>query len=287
MIQIDLTGNISDHMIRYAICRTVAEKNGYQWGINPVASHDYFGGREQMYFFEDVDYGIPINTPYGQLPEGVTNIWEEKREFHNDYAYHPFQPDIFDIPDNTKIVVYCGQDARYFDIEKIKKWFAIANNFEVQSKEYFDSIKLNLDENLCVVNSRGGEYRGIDSLFLTKNYWNNAFQQMLKINPKMKFICITEDPLFYRNYFDFPIYHFGILYDYYVVHNAKNLILSNSGFGLFPTWTSDKVENVIAPWGWARHNLGIWANSEITTFGNSGNCHWKWLDREGRLYDNL
>lgn len=280
MITIDLTGNLSDHMIRYAICRTVAEKNKYEWGINPIVSYDYFGGKEQMFFFEDIDYGIPIDTPHGQLPNGIINIWEEKREHYNTHDYHQFQFDIFDISDWTKIIIYCGQDARYLNKAKVQKWFAIKEEYKTYSQEFLKYNDIVLDENLCVISARGGEYKGISSLFLTKKYWNDAIQYMNYINPNMKFICITEDPNFYSEFFDFPVYHFGIYADYYVLNNAKNLILSNSGFGLFPTWTNDVVENVIAPWGWSRHNIGIWANSDVWTFGNSV---WKWMDRDGRL----
>ena len=41
MICTDLTGNIGDHLTRYAICRSVAEKNGYKWewiGLGNIAT---------------------------------------------------------------------------------------------------------------------------------------------------------------------------------------------------------------------------------------------------------
>ena len=286
MLSIDLTGNISDHMIRYAICRSVAEKKGYQWGINSVASHDYFGGKEQMYFFEDINYGLSIDTPYGQMPDGVNNIWEEKTEHYPDYDYHPYQQDIFDIPDWTKIVIYCGQDPRYFEKEKIEKWFAIKSEYVQLSEKTLKDNNIELDENLCIMNARGGEYIGIRSLFLNFDYWQHAMAQMLKINPKMKFAFVTEDPDFYRRYASCPVYHFGIATDYYIVNHAKNLILSNSGFGILPTWTNKNVQNIIAPRYWSRHNIstGYFPNSDIWRFGLEQG--WKWMDREGgELHD--
>lgn len=285
MISIDLTGNLSDHLIRYAICREVAERNNYKWGINPIVSHDYFAGKEQMFFFEDINYGESNNSGYGQLPPGITNVWEEKREHYPTHDYHPFQPDIFDIPDNTKLVIYCGQDARYLDKRKVKMWFKIKGDQCDLSESMLRSSNIKLDKNLCVINCRGGEYIGIPSLFLRMEYYRNAIQQMLKINSRMKFIVVTEDPNFFKIMFpEFPIYHFGIATDYYVVNHAKNLILSNSGFGLFPTWLNEDVENVIAPWGWSRHNIGIWSNSAVWTFGEN---KWLWLDKEGILHNDL
>jgi hypothetical protein len=41
MITTNLTGNLGNHMWQYAVCRTIAEKLGYEWGINPSPSHDY------------------------------------------------------------------------------------------------------------------------------------------------------------------------------------------------------------------------------------------------------
>jgi hypothetical protein len=281
LLTIDLTGNISDHMIRYAICRTVAEKNGYQWGINPQTSHDYFGGKEQMYFFHDINYGLPIDTSYGQLPDGIKNVWEEKREIYPEYSYHQFQKNIFDIPDCTKIIIYCGQDARYFEKEKLKKWFEIKQKYIDQTKSLLKIYNIELDENTTILNARGGEYIGVSSLFLPLIYWRRTIEYMKQINSRMKFIMITEDPNFYSSYFDFPVLHFGIHQDYYIVNNAMNLIISNSGFGLMPTYLNNKKQIVVAPKYWARHNLGVWANSNVETFNDDNT--WKWLDKEGNI----
>lgn len=106
MLSTSLSGNLGDNLIRYAICRSVAEKNNYKYGINPIVNYDYYGGKEQMYFFKDINYGESNNTPFGELPPETNNVWEEKREFHQGYNFHPFQPDIFDVSPNTKLVIY-------------------------------------------------------------------------------------------------------------------------------------------------------------------------------------
>jgi hypothetical protein len=41
MITTNLTGNLGNHMWQYTVCRTVAQKLEYQWGINPSPTHDY------------------------------------------------------------------------------------------------------------------------------------------------------------------------------------------------------------------------------------------------------
>ena len=59
MLTTNLTGNLGNHMWQYAVCRTVAEKLGYEWGINPIPSNDYFNGSNQMAFM-DVDFGKEV-----------------------------------------------------------------------------------------------------------------------------------------------------------------------------------------------------------------------------------
>ena len=280
MLCVDLTGNIGDHLTRYAICRSVAEKNGYKWGINKVTSHDYFSGKEQM-FFLDIDYGESNNTPYGELPEGITSVWEEKYEHYDTHDFYPFQPDIFDVKDNTKLIVRCGQDARYFNRSKVKEYFRFRQECADQSKQVLKNNNIELNENLTVLNIRGGEYRGVGDLFLPKKYFNDAMGAMIDKNFKMKFVVITDDPGYFRQFFNMPVHHFDIMTDYYIINHAQNLILSNSAFGIFSTWTNENVKNVIAPKYWARHNLNTWASSSMWTFGEEQ--HWNFLDKEGKF----
>jgi len=279
MITTDLTGNIGDHITRYLLCRTVAKKNNYSWSINKKTSHDYYNGMEQMDFF-NIDYGIPNDIAYGQLPNGTVNIWEEKCEHYNTHDYYSYQPDIFYVDDNTKLIIKCAHNARYYNRNQVIKWLKIKDNKVKDYKKILSNYDIDLeDKNLCVLNCRGGEYRGVPSLFLEMDYWQNAVRNMLKKNPLMKFIVITDDTQYFRKIFNFPVYHFSIGCDYYTVNNAKNLIISNSAFGIFSSWTNVHSPYIIAPKYWARHNVsnGYWSNSDMRTFG------WNFMDREGKL----
>jgi hypothetical protein len=277
LLSCDFTGNIGNHTFQYAITRTVAEKNGYEWGFNPITSNDYYGGRPQMDFC-DINYGKQHTAKWKEIPEGITNIWEEKREHLGTHEYHHYQPDIFNVPDNTKFVISCCQDARYFDKEKLRQWFKIKDENIKQYNKILQDNNIVLDENLTVINIRGGEYKGIGSLLLPFEYWSNAIKYMSYKNPKMKYLVITDDVEYAKTIFGFPIAHFGIGMDYFVIRNAKNSILSNSSFAILPSWLNLYDPYVIAPKGWARHNLGIWASSDIWTFG------FNFLDREGKLF---
>lgn len=276
MITCDFTGNLGNHLFQYAVVREVAERNGYQWGFNKTPSHDYLGGKEQMDFLE-IDYGIEHNTPFGQLPANIDSIWYERYESfrHIDMVdYHPYQEDIFTIPDNTKLVIRCCQDARYFTKDSIRRWFKIR---EEKQNKYEHILKTsNLDiNNLCVINVRAGsEYLSLPTVLLPKSYYLSAIEYIPK---GANFIVVSDNPEWCRNFLPFPAYHFSIGMDYYLVNKARYLILSNSSFGIFPAWLNSNAEKTIAPKFWARYNVsnGYWANSDVSTFG------FTFIDRNG------
>jgi len=56
MISADLTGNAGNQQLIYAITRVVAETLNYDFGFNPIPSHDYYGGNSHLSHF-DLDYG--------------------------------------------------------------------------------------------------------------------------------------------------------------------------------------------------------------------------------------
>ena len=78
MITATMTGNFGNHMWNYVLCRLVAEKLGYEWGVSPIATHDYHNGASQLYFL-DIDYGkevtkIGTNSKTLNVYEGIDNL---------------------------------------------------------------------------------------------------------------------------------------------------------------------------------------------------------------------
>jgi hypothetical protein len=287
MITADFTGNIGDHLKIYALVRTIAEKNGYEWGFNPTPSHDYYNGAEQMDFLK-IDYGKIHNAPWGVLPEGIVNVVEEKKERivrpETSYDFYPYMPELFDIEDNTKIIVNCAQNFRYYDgkKEEIRNWFKIREEKEKEFEEILEKNHIVLDENTCVLNARGGEYLAVRDFSLKRIYWQHAYEAIMKINKNMKFICVTDDVNYYKEWFPFPVVHFSIGCDYYILNHAKNLIISNSAFAMFPVWLNKNNPFVIAPKYWARHNTsnGYWGYAKINI------PDWNWMDKEGN-FENI
>lgn len=266
MITSDFTGNFGNHIWQYAVTRAVAELKGYDWGFTNHIYGDYYGGKHQMDFL-DLDFGQPVKDIEYEYRETVEQIHHV--DIVNIHKFDKFQ----NLKDNTKLVG-CWQSEQYLDKEKVKQWIKIKN-----VDQYRD---LTLNENTCVINVRGGEYKGISTVLLPKSYWNNAIRKMMDINSNMKFVVITDDVPYAQTLFsDFVCWHTGINTDYYIINSARYIILSNSSFAWFPAWLNERVECVIAPKYWARYNVsdGYWANSNILTKG------WQYLNREGFLQD--
>ena len=137
-----------------------------------------------------------------------------------------------------------------------------------------------LDENLCVINFRGGEYKNVLNLIPRKQYWLDSINQMLQINPQMKFVIVTDYPNCAKGYIgNYPCYHLDIGFDFYMVNNAKYLIIANSSFSWWASWLNTKSNLIIAPLYWAKHNVsnGYWS------LGDSYTRFFSYMSREGQL----
>jgi hypothetical protein len=288
MITTNLTGNLGNHMWQYASCRSIAEKLNYEWGINSSPTHDYYQGMNQMYFM-DIDFGKPI--------DGIT------KDFHENWTNHNHNGDVINITmfdervlqleDNTKLIGHKGalggiyQTDKYFfnEFDKVKSWFKLNESYVNEYEKKLQELNINLDDNLCVINFRGGEYRSIPKVVCRREYWRDSINHMLDLNPNMKFILITDDPAYASSFmpFDIPTFHIDIGFDFYVVNQAKWLIISNSTFGWWAAWLNKNVNKILAPKYWASHNHsdGYWCVGECYTES------FHYVDRNGEINDYL
>ena len=167
------------------------------------------------------------------------------------------------------------QAERYFENHRheLGEWLRVKDEFE--SDEY-------TQDDLCIINFRGGEYISEPALYLNQSYYRHAMLKMRKEHPQMKFMIVTEDEEAARKMLPgIPAHHFSVAKDYVTVKNARYLILSNSSFGVLPALTSKTVRRVIAPKYWARHNVsdGYWSSPQNIYEG------FEYLDRQGRSFD--
>ena len=263
----------------YVTARCVALDNNCVFG---TIGQNLFGAprwnKNGAYFME-----IPLGSK--AVKNDFDNIYIEKSYRHHiNTCRHDMQRgcDISLFDDNLAHVkdstLICGnmQSEKYFihRRKEIKEWLKV--------KPEYDSCEFYCD-NLCIINMRGGEYVGLKELFLGRQYWLNGMENMRKINPRMRFMIITDDvKTAGRVLPEVSAYHFDLAKDYASIKNAKYLILSNSSFAYFPAFTSETVECVIAPKYWARFNVsnGYWATGQNIYAG------WNYQDRCGKLYSS-
>lgn len=230
---------LGNQLANYVTVRCLALDKGFDFGVQ-------FPERFKGSHFMKLDMGLPVlngvTTVEGdvpdKLPEGFTSYYREAFIDNGDY-----DPNIALQGDNTLIHGNL-QGIEYFKHRKdeIDQWLKVE--------------PLEMPDDLCVINFRGGEYKYVKDFFLPKSYWHEAIDMMYKINPKMKFEVHTDDPQEAERFFpSFKIIS-GMETNWRVIRYAKYLILSNSSFAILPAWLGEAY--VIAPKGMGRRNTGEW-----------------------------
>jgi hypothetical protein len=265
---------LGNQLACYVTTRVIAENMGYDFGImNPQ--------KFKCLDFMDLNFGKEVhggNGPEGgpptTLPDTIIHYFREKEIRHpNGSDIRIDDENLLKIQDNTKIDgVFQSENTIFHRKEEIKKWLKV--------KEHKDCYDFS-SENICIINFRGGEYRGVPDFFLPPKYWSDSVGRMKVINPDFRFVVITDDVITAKYFFpNFEVYHFDIATDYTIIKNAHYLILSNSSFAYFPTLTSETVKYIIAPKYWGRYNIsdGYWS------CGYNIYRNYNYIDRNNQIF---
>lgn len=203
---------------------------------------------------------------------GIVNPWNFKGDsFMNlDMGKEVTEQDIRDEYHEKSVKNEAGHEIRDYDWEGIKNIHdGIMIDGYWQGENYFihhlDKIRewlkvepLDMPDDLCIINFRGGEYVGVRDLFLPEEYWQTAIDEIVKKYPNMRFEVHTDDPETARSIFTWlPVIH-DVELNWRSIRYAKHLILSNSSFAILPALLNEEVKEVIAPMFWAGHNKGYW-----------------------------
>lgn len=230
---------IGNQLHRYIATRITAQRLGvdYRMVFNPDASGKPGGFKCESFMIFDKSKLI------SELPEEL-NIFNEKKVLENGIDIRSYDPEFNYIQDNT-IMDGEFQDERYW---------------EYHEHDLIDWLHVGVSEiadDVCVIGFRGGEFSVFPDLFLTKEYWDEGIRLMKKINPDMKFEVHTDDKELAKQFFP----DLNIIQDAEInwrsMRFAKHAIIANSSFFILPRWLSRGV--TIAPRGWARRNIGVWA----------------------------
>jgi hypothetical protein len=221
---------LGNQLHRYVATRVLALEKGYDFGMLGVGN---FKGAS----FMKLDMGKDIPS--------METHWNEKKVVENGVDIRSYDPEINFVEDNT-IIDGEFQDPRYFEhrLDEVREWLTVE--------------PLEMPDDLCVINFRGGEYVGVPDLFLTRDYWNEAQMQMELKYPGIRFEVHTDDVETARKFFPWHCVH-DVGMNWRSIRYAKYLILSNSSFAILPALLNQNVKRIYAPRYWARRNTGVWA----------------------------
>jgi hypothetical protein len=286
---------LGNQIWRAVVCRTFADRLGYEYGI----SHPGWRGP-----FLNFDWGKEVNLNVEvasdfKVTDEFQFYYEEKSEPFPEVCGEVGNPDLllYQLKDNTYIN---GNFQRMSYIEdyrdKICEWLS-----------YDDKLKV-IDyssDNICVIQLRGGDYTTGHSM-LPPDYYHSAMKHMKENNPNIEFVIVTDDPNTaskmlpgipivgsaiseekdqYQKNIAWYVYPGGpVSIDYSILNTAKYAIISASTFAFWPIWTNNNLNNVIAPaywFDWSR-STGWWRPKDAIV----NDDRWLWLDRHGDLYSS-
>lgn len=265
---------IGNQLFCYVTTRSIAHDRGLKFGIKDIGWSGDKRYNKNGFYWMNLDMGEVV-------PDNIKIYNEKDRRLILKTNWHDstigcdirdYDLNLYHVLDDT-LILGNMQHPKYFYHNKVivKQWLKVKPNFD-----FYDYT----DDNICIINFRGGEYVGHDELYLTRKYWIDAINNMLHINSNMKFIIITDDIQSANNMLpEIPAYHFSVDRDYSIIKNARHVILSNSTFSFFAVFCSETIKNIIAPKYWSRHNVsdGYWSSFQ--------NLYpdWKYQDRDGGI----
>lgn len=235
---------LGNMLARYVATRVRALDLGVEWGMiyidDGAGKEPGFKGKSFINIDENKIW--PIRS-FVTLTE--TKEWNEKKVEENGINISSYDPEINFVKDNT-IIDGEFQDERYWE------------HREKEVNEWLKVEPLDIPDDLCVIGFRGGEFSLYPDLFLTPEYYQEAIEMMLKINPNMRFEVHTDDKPLAEQFFGgaFPVIQ-DIGINWRSMRFAKYAIIPNSSFFILPRWLRNGV--TIAPRYWGRRNVKIWS----------------------------
>lgn len=240
MIQANLGGRMGNHMFQYAICRIIAEKNGFNFKIADI-------GEDRPPYEEDINHHI--FTYFPKLDRGKVD--GQIRQIYQEDSLQTFNKNIFNIPDFTKLYGYF-QTEKYFDgyENNLKQWFSVESDPITES-----ILKKYPIEEYCYTHFRCYVF-GEGQTYISLKFYLDAFSKVKELNNNVKMLVITEDIKLTKKVFEnveCEIISNDMMVDYKLLYFSKYCILSPSTFSWWAAWLSEK-ELTIAPEYWINYD---------------------------------
>jgi hypothetical protein len=249
---------LGNQLFVYVTTRAIAEDKGYDFGFTGLKNLGDRRYNDRGLYFMDLDLGKEVDessvfTAYVEKDARLKlDTCDHDRTIGCDIRLTDLN--LLNVSDNTKIDgIMQSEDYYYHRKQDIKQWLKV--------KSEYDCYDFTSDD-ICVLNIRDNS--GSPELFLSRDYWVRSIYHMLRINPNMQFLIITENPEMAKSLLPElaeNVYHFDVAKDYSIIKNARWLIMSNTTFSYFPAITNEEAKLIIAPKYWLRHNVsdGFWS----------------------------
>ena len=268
---------LGNQLFRYVTARCIAKDRGEEFGV--LGKETFANNMHSScgLYFMDLDFGKEVTRAdfkqtYYEKDERLY-LGNSKHDLEHGAYVTGTDHKMWEVPEATLLMGNMQSEEYYIKYkEDIKEWLKVKPEYDCY--EYSQ-------EDLCILHLRCTDYMDCPELFIKKSYWLNGMKNMKKINPKMRFMIITNDVKEAAKILPgIPAYNFDLAKDYSIIKNAKYLLLANSSFTYFPAFTSETVKYIIAPKFWARHNVsdGYWASEQNIYTG------FHYQDRKGRIY---
>lgn len=226
---------LGNQLHRYIATRIKAQELGVDFSM--IAQREFKGkdfiklemGKEPLTTYE-------IKFDSGKVISHLEKpLWEE-------WDKQVFDPDFDFVEDNT-IIDGNFEDPKYFE------------DYLPQIKEWLDTETLVMDDDVCVIGFRGGEFYTVPELGLPKEYYDRAIITM-RSKGITKFEVHTDDLELARQFFpDYKIIR-DISINWRAMRCAKYAIIANSSFYILPRLLNGGL--TIAPKYWNRYNTKKW-----------------------------
>jgi len=237
MIEAKLYGRLGNQMFQYAVCRTVAKRNDYNFYI-PTENRVLDG------LFE-----CDMGTKDGEIQYDYFDTEGQK-----------FDPSVFDVKDFTRLNGFF-QSEKYFNRNDVKKWFSF--NITEEAQLFLDKYP---PKRYCYINIRGGDHQ-ISQLTLPRSYYKKAVETILMFNNTLDFIILTDDIAWADEYFtDIPTFSHDRNTDFSLLYSARYVISAISTFCWWACYLQD-YNVTIAPRGFYAYHDGepYWSPMDIKT----------------------
>jgi hypothetical protein len=232
MISINLKGRLGNQMFQYAICRSLAEKLGYNYYCIDL--------KNQIYEFFETQQGIWDGKRIGVLDDEQFNKIITNKDEYDKFVLNT----IFNVKDGTFLNGLFTK-LIYFDYnyDNVKMWFTPKNyNIEL----YNEIIKKYNYDDYYYIHFRGLDFLDINGYNLPIEYYNRCEKEF----DGLKSVVITDDIPTVKKFFGEEQECISNDYktDFVLLLNSKYSVIN---FSTFSWWTSYLNQNkeVLAPYG--------------------------------------